>query len=239
MTFSELLKSVAFWTGMKNEDIEDDPRVKAVITSRMNRRLERYLGLIGSGSRLSQLDDTNYTNQPFSLFDITEGQNDYEFLVDEDGNTITDFTAVLLKVGTSFRELDKMTLDEKNATLVMSPNTDKLGTPTKWLERNNTVFFDFIPNYSLVEGAKLFYKRGPSYFSVSDTTKEPGIPVYFHEMLAVATSYDWLLVNKPNARVQISEVKEELSKWEKDFKVSNQLRNPQKSGISPRTENTR
>jgi len=31
------------------------------------------------------------------IFDILQGQHDYEFLVDEDGNAISDFTAVMIK----------------------------------------------------------------------------------------------------------------------------------------------
>lgn len=241
MTYTDLLKSIEFWSGMNEGDISDDTRLKSIATARINRRLERYLGTLGAGSSLSRTDDTNYTNQPYSLFDIVENQHDYEFLTDEDGNTITDITAVLIKGEnqSSFVKLGKLTLDDDNAELVMSPNSTSTGTPSNFLERNNTIYFDLIPDYSLSEGGKLFYKRVPSYFTTSSTTKEPGIPTHFHEMLAMAVSYDWLLVNKPNARSQITIVRDELKKFEDEFITYAQLRNPQKNRIIPRRENTR
>jgi hypothetical protein len=241
MTYLDLLKSVEYWTGMKEGDISGDTNLKAVITSRINRRLERYLGMLGAGSTVSRVDDTNYTNQPFSLFDIVENQHDYEFKQDEDGNEITDITAVLIKKDTTsnFYKLDRITLDNPDAELIMSPNSDKTGIPTSFLERNNTIFFNVIPNFSLTEGGKLFYKRVPSYFVVGDTTKEPGIPTHFHEMLAIGVSYDWLLVNKSNARSQITIVRDELIKLEDEFRSYEQLRNPFRAMIKTKRENTR
>jgi len=238
MTYLELIKNFEFWAGMNDGDVSNDTSLKSTITAGFNRKLERYLGMLGMASNISQVDDTNYTNQPFSLFDIVADQHDYEFLEDEDGNTITDITAVLIKVGDSFRKLDKLTLDNPNAELVMSPNATT-GTPTRWLERNNTIFFDPIPNYSEAEGGKLFYKRAPSYFATTDTTKQPGIPVPFHELISMSYAYDWNIVHKQQGRVNIAELKVNLDKLEKELKTDQQLRNPYRNMIYPKRENTR
>lgn len=228
MTYLDLLSSAEFWAGFEPNDITGDSKLKTIFTNRINRRLDRALGMLGAGSRLSQTDDTNYSEHPFSLFDIVEDQHDYEFLTDEDGNAITDITAVLIKIDDTFKKLDKVTLDNDDAELIMSPNA-KPGTPYRYLERNNTIFLDPVPNYALTDGAKLFYKRVPSYFTTSDTTKQPGIPVQFHEMLAVGSAYDWLLVHKSNAQVEITRVEAELDRLEREFRTYNQLRNPQKN----------
>ena len=238
MTYLELLSSIEFWAGFNQGDVSGDTSLKALFTARLNRRLERAFGMIGAGSSLSTLDDTNYSEQPFSLFDIVSGQNDYEFLEDEDGNTISDITAVMIKVGTLFSKIEKLTLDHPDAELIMSPNA-KPGVPTRYIERNNTIFLDPVPNYGLVEGAKLFYKRVPSYFATTDTTKQPGIPVQFHEMLSVGSAYDWLLVNKSNAQVEISRVENELQRLEREFITYNELRNPQRRKLTVKQENNR
>lgn len=241
MTYLDLLKSIERWSGMKEGDISNDTTLKSTITNMINRRLERYFGMIGMGSSRATIDDTNYTNQPFSLFDIVQNQNDYEFKIDEDGNAITDITAVLIKKDdtSNFYRLDKLTLDDKKAELIMSPNTDDTGIPTAYLERNNTIFFNVIPNFSLSEGGKLFYKRVPSYFTTSDTTKQIGLPPQFHEMVAMGVSYDWILVSKSNARSQITIVRDELKDFEDKFIADNQLRNPNRNMITPHRENTR
>lgn len=238
MTYLELLKSIEFWAGFNPNDVIEDAKLKETFTARLNRRLDRYFGIMGSGSRLAQIDDTNYSNQPFSFFDIVEGQNDYQFLSDEDGNTISDITSVMIAVGSSFRVIDKASLSDKDAELIMSPN-DRPGVPNKYLERNNTIFLDPVPNYSKTNGGKLFYKRVPSYFQTTDTTKQPGIPSHLHEILAIGASYDWLLVNKPNASMEITRVELELDKMEKDFRVYVELRNPQSRNINIKRENSR
>ncbi len=238
MTYLELLKSFAFWAGMKEEDVTDDATMKALATLRFNRRLDKYSGMLGAVSRLSQADDTNYTEHPFSLFDIVDEQHDYEFLTDEDGNSISDITAVMIKEGDTFRKIDKVTLDDNEAELIMSPN-DKPGTPNRYLERNNTIFLDPVPDYNLYEGGKLFYKRVPSYFTTSDTTKQPGIPSNFHDLVAMGSAYDWCLVNKSNSQTLISGIKRELMRLEREFKVYQEMRNPQKSRIIPRQQNNR
>ena len=238
MTYLELLSSCEFWTGMNSGDIVDNTELKSTFTNRLNRSLDKFLGMAGAGSSLAKTDDTNFTNQPFSLFDIADGQNDYQFLTDEDGNSISDFTSVMIKQGTTFTTLNKLTLDTANADLIMSPNA-KPGVPTGYLERNNTIFLDPVPNYSLSEGGKIFYKRAPSYFATTDSVKEPGLPFNFHDMLAVDASYSWLLVHKSNALVEISRVENELQRLERDFKTYNELRNPQKHRIIGARHNTR
>jgi hypothetical protein len=239
MTYNQLLQSIEFWAGFNSGDISGDSGLKETFTHRLNRKLERYLGMLGAGSRLSQVDDTNYSEHPFSLFNIVEDQHDYEFLADEDGNVITDITAVLIKpTGGVYRKIDKVTIDDQGAELIMSPNA-KPGVPTRYLERNNTIFLDPIPNYNLSYGGKLFYKRAPSYFATTDTTKEPGIPVQFHEMLAIASAYDWLLVHKSNAGVEITRAEAELDKFEREFRTYNELRSPQRNKITIRQERTR
>jgi hypothetical protein len=134
-----------------------------------------------------------------------------------------------------------MTIDDKDAQLVMSPNPSASGgTPTRFLEVNNTVFLDPEPNYSASASGKTFYKRAPSYFTTADTTKEPGIlPANFHEMVAIASSYDYLLVFKSNAKTLISRVEIELNKMEGLFDTFVRMRNPQRPRLIPRYENNR
>lgn len=238
MTYLELLKSAEMWAGFEPDDIVDDAKLKTIFTDRLNVRLGRAFGMLGAGSTLSQTDDTNYSEHPFSLFDIVDGQHDYEFTEDEDGNAISDITAVLIKVDDSFRKIEKVSLDYKDAELIMSPNTNP-GTPNKFLERNNTIFLDPVPNYDLTDGGKLFYKRVPSYFVITDTTKQPGIPVQFHEMLALGAAYDWLLVHKSNANVEIQLLGFELDRLEREFRTYSELRNPQRKGFTVKQEPTR
>jgi hypothetical protein len=245
MTYLDLLSSCEFWTGMNDGDITDNTELKATFTNRLNRSLDKYMGMAGASSSLAKIDDTNFDNQPFSYFDIEEEQHDYQFLYDEDLNSISDFTAVFLKIGTSYHKLDRISLDHEDAEKIMSPDADitgtpiETGTPTRYVERNNTIFLDPVPSTIIERGGKIFYKRAPSYFATTDSVKEPGLPFNFHDMLAVDASYAWLLVHKSNALVEISRVENELQRLERDFKTYNELRNPQKHRIIGARHNTR
>ena len=230
--------------------------VKQLFTGLLNRKLDRAMGMIGGNSRTAIADDTNYTNQPFSYFDIVSGQNDYQFLTDADGNSITDITGILILPSTSatdFVSLDKLLIggtqvnsvaasgvlgysiaDDPN--LILSPNPSNIGVPTAYLEQNNTVFFDKIPNYSKTGGGKLFYKRVPSYFAISDTTKAPGFNPEHHRILSLGSAYDWLLVNKPDQTMLITRIEAELRRAESEFETWVRMRNPAKGRMTVRQD---
>lgn len=254
-----LLQDIEFWTGLGDAGITGNTFLKQQITNRLNRRYERVLSMLGGMSRVSQVDDTDYTNQSWSYFNIVSGQNDYQFLVDADGNSITDITAVLIlesTTATDFVKLNSLTLDNINyeqgntsghlsgsyitdAELILSPNASNSGVPTGYLERNNTIFFDKIPNYSKTNGGKLFYKRVPLYFTTSDTTKAPGFESDHHQILSLGTSFDWLITHKPSDTMLITRVETALDKAEKEFKVYCEMRNPIKNRMQPLISNTR
>lgn len=237
-----LIQSCEWWAGFSDAEISGDASLLKIFTGRLNRRLDRYLGMLGAGTRKSTIDDINFADQPFSYFAIVLGRNDYEFKEDEDGNAISDITAVLIiKSATSneYEKLDILTLDDDDAELIMSPNASETGIPGGYIERNNTIFFDKIPNYASASGGKLFYKRSPSYFLSTDTTKEPGIPFQFHEMLAIAAAYDYILVHKSDASTLISRIEKELNDWEREFRTFCEMRNPIKRKITPKLEDTR
>lgn len=224
-----LLQDIEFWAGLQDGEITDNALLKAQITSRLNIRYARALAKVGGKSEQSRVDDSNYTNQPFSLFTITSGQNDYQFLTDADGNAVTDITAVLIlesTTATEFRKLGRLTLDNPNAELIMSPNPSNTGIPSKFLERNNTIFFDCLPNYTKEGGGKLFYKRAPSFFVVGDTTKQPGFDSDHHPMLSMQTAYDYLLAHNSGNTMLLTRLEAEMIKAEDEFALWCELRNP-------------
>lgn len=224
-----LLQDCEFWTGLGDGIITGTATLKAQFTNRLNRRLEQYNAQLKLATRLSASDDTNYDNHDFSTFPITSGTHDYQFLTTEDGETISDITGVMIlpsASATSYVPLDRLTVDNQEALLIMSPNSTQTGTPTAYLERNNIIFFDVIPNYSAT--GKVFFKRAPSFFTTSDTTKEPGFPSDFHQMLSLGSSYDWLVVNKSQETTTISAVASKLALLEDRFSAYCEMRNPQR-----------
>lgn len=237
-----LIQECEFWTNLGDGGISGNSTLLKVFTNRINRRYEKALAKLNLGSDRGQVDDTNYDNQPFSTFDILSGQADYQFLTDEDGDSITDITAVMIlesASATQYVTLERITLDDKQAEEFMSHNSENTGVPTGFIERNNTIFFDKLPNYSATAGGKLFFRRVPSYFASTDTTKKPGYNADYHQLLALGASYDWLLVNKGENATLITRVEAELAKQESDFFAYAQMRSPVRNKLAAAVHNTR
>lgn len=201
-TKNGLLQHCETLTNLGDATITGDSTLKAVFTRHLNMHYARILAKIQLLSGKDGAEDTNYTDHQFSYFDITENVNNYQFLTDEDGNTITDITGVMIQgenddAGEGYKPLTRLDLSNEDAMLIMSPNTDNTGTPTGFIEKNNTIFFDCFPDFTNASGGKLFYRLVPSYFVVGDTTKKPGYVEAYHPILSICASYDWLLINKP------------------------------------------
>jgi len=121
-----LIQLAEFWAGLNAGDISSDSNLLAVFTNLINRRLDKYLGLLGGSSSLTKIDDTSYNTHPLlSLYLLRTAR--LRILVDEDGNAISDFTAVMIKVDNEYKKLDRITLDHPDAEYIMSPNSDDKG----------------------------------------------------------------------------------------------------------------
>lgn len=226
---SGLIQEAEFWTGLGDAGISGDPTLLKQFTSRINRAFERIMPLLLSYGDKMRFDDPNHTDYPIGFFDIVSGVGDYTFPTDENGNSILNVTDLLILDGptqTEYRKLDRMTLDDPDAQFAMTPNPTHVGIPTKFLEYNGTVFLFPKPNYNATAGGKLFFERQHSYFIDTDTTKAPGIPLPFHQLLALHASLDWLSVYKPDKTAALSKISGEIQRQERSIEASISNRNP-------------
>jgi hypothetical protein len=223
-----LLQHCEFLTGLGDGAITGSTLLKAHFTNLLNRRYDRVSAKLQATTGVDGFDDYNYADHSFGTFAINSGQNDYQFLTDEDGNTITDITGIAIKTEASgdYVSLDKLTLDSTEAQLIMSPNTSNTGTPTGYIERNNTVFLNIVPNFTLSAGGKVFYRLVPSYFATTDTTKKPGFAPQFHSVLSLGASYDWLMQNKPENVTRLNSLQAEIEDMMGDFISYTRMKNP-------------
>jgi hypothetical protein len=224
-----LIQECEFWTNLGDAIISGDTTLLKVFANRINRAYDKVLPLVLSRTDKIKWDDINHTDHPIGTFDITSGISDYQLLVDDNSLSILNITDVMIlqsSTSTEYTTLRRMTLDEPRALRAMSPNPTDSGVPSAFVEKNNTVFFDVKPNYTATAGGKFFFERIPDYFTSADTTQTPGIPAQFHALLALHASKDWLAVNKPESRLLVGEIKEEIAKQERNLKSANDQRNP-------------
>lgn len=137
-----------------------------------------------------QFDDTNHTKLPIGTTNLVAAQSDYSFLVDEQGNRITNITRIDVK--DSDGNWTKLSLiDQKEVTVALDEFEPTAGVP-KYYDKiaDNIVRLYPSPISSVTAGLKFYFQRTPSYFVATDTTKEPGVSNDLHEGFIVKAAYD-------------------------------------------------
>ncbi len=236
-TKAGLIQKCEFWTRHEDAGISGNATLLRVFTDRINAAFERIMPILLSYNDQIRWDDLNHTDAPIGRVNIVSGQADYKITTDDNSLDILNITNVrvlLSSSGTEYQDLERMTLDDPRVTDAMSPNPSNTGVPTHFLEVGNRVYLYPEPNYSATSGLELFFGRQQSYFLNSDTTKEPGIPLPFHEMLALYASLSWLRVNRADDRSLLQEIKEEIAHQEKTLKNFIDLRHPTRMRMTTR-----
>ena len=162
-------------------------------TRNVNRGLDRTAYLIQTADGKWDFEDTNNTDLPIGFTDIEAGQQDYGF------------DATHLKVKEIFY-VDKEGLktqlihrDDKTFFLDKIASQD-IGIPTAYCIIGNSIFLDCFPEEGTTEDAdiqlEVYFARNISYFTVSDTTKQPGFNPQFHRILSLYGAYDYAMVKR-------------------------------------------
>ena len=173
----------------------------ATKTRDINMAFDDYQTIVTEASGTWQLDDSNHTKYPNMKFDVIAGQQDYSFTEDEQGNQVQDIYRVECKDANGVWQLLKA-YDEQSEAESMSARELLSGTPTRYYKTANGIFLDVTPSYNSTLGIRMFFTRSPSYFTTSDTTKEPGIPNAHHRYLAVKPAY-WYWLPKDSQRASL------------------------------------
>jgi len=135
-----------------------------------------------------EYDDSNYTNLPQVTTNLVDGQKDYEI-----PDTTFDIYRVEVKdSGGDYRKLAK--LDELEIPISEAEFLETDGMPRYYDLKYNSVFLYPSPSSSevtLSAGLRLFINREPDAFTKTDTTKEPGFPENFHDLISYKVALAW------------------------------------------------
>ena len=205
----------------------------------LNRAYDNIMPLMLSYSDFIRFDDTNHTDQPIGYRNLVSGQPDYKTTTDENSYDIINLANVrilLSTTGTVYTALERMYINDERAEDAMSPDASITGTPTHFLEVNNTIYLYPQPNYSATDGIELFFERQQVYFTVSGTsasdTTKPGIPSPFHDLLCLYASEDWIMVNRPDDSNTINRIEIRIQKKEKQLFDLISMKNPTRTRMT-------
>ncbi len=147
-------------------------------TNRANRALDRFVFLAMTADEKWQFDDNNYTDLAIAVTNIVSTQRDYQFALDH-----LEIEKVLIQRPDGVWITLKPLSDTDNQNTFYENNTGNTGVPTRYEKRGSTIFLDVVPNYSATNGLKIFFTRGASYFTSTDTTKVAGFASPFHKFI--------------------------------------------------------
>lgn len=173
-----------------------------------NEALDRFFYLAMTADGTFQFDDSNYTDLPIGTTNLVSGQQDYAFASD-----VMTVEKVLCKDSASgnWTELtpvdikeSKYNLHARNIALLPTGNT---GIPTHYDKSWNSILLDPIPSYNSTGGLKVIFGRGPSYFISTDTTKQPGIPIIFHNYIYLYAGLQFLIDKEITSKIPSTEQK--------------------------------
>ncbi len=159
-------------------------------TARLDRSYDKLATRIMAVDNRWQFDDTNYTDLPIGSTDIVSGQQDYAFDVeylDIDRVVLTDSAgnkSVLYPIDI---------MDAEGRAYITALTASNTGIPNKYDKMGGSIFLDPIPNFNRTGGLTVYYRRKPSYFAYTDTTKPVGVPAVFHRYLSLDTSLGYML----------------------------------------------
>jgi hypothetical protein len=230
-----LIQIYEFWTRQQDGSTTGTSLKQA--TSRINAGFERIMPILLAYNDQIRWDDLNHTDAPIGYVNLVANQNDYKITADDNSLDILNITKVRIKTtsaATLYTELERITADDPRVAQILSPDTSVTGLPSAFLELSNRIYLDVLPNVSVTNGIEIFFGREQSYFVSTDTTKEPGIPKPFHELLALYAALDWNRVNRTDDPALIRELKEEIAKQEYNLKTFINMQNPARAGITNR-----
>lgn len=163
-------------------------------TRDINLALDKVLAIIFQVGGTWQFDDSNHTDYPIITTNIVSGQRDYTFTTDGSGNLILDIYKVMVAdENGNFRIITPVDVNSGTAPSNFYDGLNVGGQPNTYDKLGNGIFLDPIPNYNEAGGLKVYINREGSYFTVSDTSKKPGIAGLFHEYFAIRPAYQYAL----------------------------------------------
>lgn len=224
-----LIQKFEFWARLQDGTVTGT--LLKQITDRINAAFERIMPLLLQFNDQVRWDDSNHSDAPVAYTDLVANQNDYKFTEDDNSLDILNITSVGIKDAsgdTVFRQLERITADDPRVPEILDPDTSVSGNPSGFLELGGRVYLDIRPSSSITSGLQIIFGREQSYFVSTDTTKEPGIPKPFHELLALYAALDYISVFRPSETNSITLIQNEIRRQEKDLKNFIDARHPTK-----------
>lgn len=192
------------------------------ITNSVNNWIDTVTGYAIGADRRFQWDDSNHTKLPIGTTNLVANQTDYSFLTDEQGNSILNIIRIdILDASGIYRQLE--TIDQADIPTAIDAQYVTAGLPTHYDKiADNIIRLYPKPEASVTAGLKFYFQRTGSYFTASDTTKQPGVAPLLHRGAVIAAAYDGAVtLGLQNLQPLSIELQKEDAKMRQYFAIRN------------------
>lgn len=213
-----IIQSCESWVfGDNYGQISDNSDRLDTFTRLTNRALDNVTNKILNADARWEYDDYNYgtSDKPVGTTDYVDGQRDYQ-------KSASHMRVLRIEAKDSngdYRQLE--TIDQEDVDQALSEFEEEDGVP-KFVDPNNNDFTLYpAPSSEDVDtsddnnGLKVYFQREPSYFSSSDTTKEPGFAKTFHQLVPMWASYLYMQQNQMFEKAK--GLREEIQRMERQL----------------------
>jgi len=183
-------------------------------TRNINRRFDEAVSLIMQADERWQWDDINQSDSPILTQALVNNQQNY---------TVSGFTYLkiirveVLDINGKYYLLEPIDVHEvQNQSMTEFQGT--AGRPLYYDKMGDELWLYPKPSSAHVittDGLKVYYQRGPSYFTTADTTKQPGFAPLFHRILSLGAALDYAMAKGMNSK--ISTLMPQLTKLQADL----------------------
>lgn len=181
MTTNEIRQKVRELTNTTTNDYSDASLIRDLNSEAA---LIRIMILRDRGAL--EFDDINYVNLPIGTFAVNS-DGVCKITEDQDGNIIETIHKVGFLVGGEYKDVPRETLGEGNQDVLTQSGTRPV--PVSYYEVGNSIVFPGVSGGT----AKIWFDRVHDKILTGDTTKEPGIPEAYHNLLAYRISLNYAI----------------------------------------------
>ena len=227
-----LIQMCETYTALDDTGITSDSTLLAKFTNLINEALNDVMPVIMSKIDGIRFDDANHSGAPTGTASLVSGTSRYTYATDASSNPVLNISKVWVQSPSSPNYdvlLTKVLPSDPEFNDVISPLSSATGTPTMYAELDGRVHLYPIPNYSQSDAIKFLFERAASYFTAADTTKKPGIPSIFHNLLALRASRTYVSIYKPQNTTLLSYLNAEIARKDQEIDALYNKRSPEQA----------
>ena len=173
-------------------------------TRSANSALNEVVSTIMMADNRWEFEDDNHEDIAIGSTNLVAGQQDYEI---EAGDFLS-ISEVAVKDDQGYwKVLSSVDRNKGTAqTLADLEHDDNDGLPLYYDKMGNSIFLYPKPkaaNVTSSSGLRIKFQRIPSYFTTTDTTKEPGYNPIYHRLISLGMAIDYCISNELSNKLEI------------------------------------